>query len=75
MYIAEKKLICCDICKDDIADNIDQEEADCEQDEDGFHFCKKHSAVASTFTLEEKIYATENSTTNLAGFAAWKMLQ
>ena len=75
MYIEDKKLLCCDICKNAIADNVEKEDAESEQDEHGFHYCKAHVFVSTTFTLEEKLYATQNSTTDLSGFAAWKMLQ
>ena len=75
MYIEKIKTLCCDICKNIIADGIELEDAQSEEDEFGFHYCKQHLFVNLTFTNEQKIYATETGSTNLSGFAAWKMLR
>ena len=65
----------CDFCNIVIGQDVDEEDAQSAEDENGYHFCFVHGIVLEKFTDDQKKYAVENKTTNLAGFAAWKMLQ
>ncbi|MFA5195672.1 MAG: hypothetical protein WC401_07735 [Bacteroidales bacterium] len=65
----------CDVCESVIQQDVDEEDAQAAEDQDGYHYCLQHQFVSDKFTAEQKAYAKENKTTNLAGFAAWKMLQ
>jgi uncharacterized OsmC-like protein len=67
--------ISCDFCRIVVDQDVDEEDAQSAEDESGYHFCSVHETVLESFTSEQKKYAVENATTNLAGFAAWKMLQ
>lgn len=67
--------VICDVCQVTILSNCGLEDSESQEDEDGFHYCKEHEAAVASFTPEQKQYAQETKSTNLAGFAAWKTLQ